>query len=93
MTLFSRFIDGQIPEKLRTSGVDVHRRARLIVAFTLALIVWAPLFVAIYIALGMPSLAAGIVIAVTLGLLNLRLMRELESALIRAPPLFAGSPF
>ena len=36
-------------------------------------------FVALYIALDLPSLAAGILIAVTLGLLNLRLMRELQS--------------
>ena len=33
------------------------------------------MFVALYIALDLPSLAAGILIAVTLGLLNLRLMR------------------
>src|ERR1700733_9279224 len=75
MSFLSRFIDGQIPDKLRNSGVDVHRRARLIVAFTLALVVWAPIFAGLYFALHLPSLAIGILVAVTLGLMNLRLMR------------------
>ncbi|HEY2827481.1 MAG TPA: ATP-binding protein, partial [Pirellulales bacterium] len=79
MAFLSRFIDGQIPEQLRRAGVDLHRRARLIVAFTLALIVWAPLFAAIYFALQLPSLGESILVAVTLGLLNLRLMRAVGS--------------
>jgi signal transduction histidine kinase/AmiR/NasT family two-component response regulator len=75
MSFLSRFIDGQIPDKLRNIGVDAHRRARLIVAFTLALVVWAPIFAGLYFALHLPSLAIGILVAVTLGLMNLRLMR------------------
>jgi signal transduction histidine kinase/ActR/RegA family two-component response regulator len=75
----SRFIDGQISEKLRKGGVDVHRRACLIVAFTLALIVWAPIFAAVYFAMGLPSLAIGILVAVTVGLINLRLVRVVGS--------------
>src|SRR5271156_1187645 len=79
MAFLSRFIDGQIPERLRSAGVDVHRRARLIVAFTLALIVWAPVFAGLYYTLNLPTLAIAILIAVTLGLLNLRLMRAVAS--------------
>ncbi len=75
MALLSRFIDAQIPDKLRNGGVDTHRRARLIVAFTLAPDCLGPVFATIYLLLQLPSLAVGILVGVVLGLINLRLVR------------------
>ena len=79
MTLLSRFIDWQTPDSLRTAGFDLHRRARLIVAFTIALIVWAPIFAVLYWALNLPQLAVSVLIAMLLGAANLGLMRRIGS--------------
>ncbi|HZZ27664.1 MAG TPA: ATP-binding protein [Pirellulales bacterium] len=79
MFFLSRLVDWQIPEALRSGGVDTQRRARLIVAFTFALIIWAPVFAGLYLALQLAPLAICILVAAALGLVNLGLMRWLGS--------------
>ncbi|HTQ37604.1 MAG TPA: response regulator [Pirellulales bacterium] len=82
MSFLSRFVDLQISKQLRSSGVDVHRRARQIVAFTLALIIWAPVFSVLYFAVHLPTLAISILLAAGLGLINLGLMRRFGSVML-----------
>ena len=79
MSLLSRFIDWQIPDSLRVGGFDLHRRARLIVAFTIALIIWAPIFAVLYWELKLPQLSMNVLIAMLLGVANLGLMRRIGS--------------
>lgn len=79
MPSLSRSIDSLIPEELRCPDTDVRRRARLVVAFTLALVIWAPIFSVVYYALNLPTFALAVLIAGALGIINLGLMRLTRS--------------
>jgi len=75
----SRLIDWLIPERLRMEDADTKRRARLIVALTLAIMVWAPVFAVIYQMLGLPGFSIGVLVAGALGAIILGVMRETGS--------------
>src|SRR5580704_3533532 len=79
MSAPARLVDWLIPETLRTGEVDTLRRARLVVALTLAIMVWAPIFAVLYEVLGLPQFSLGVLIAGGLGALILRVMRETGS--------------
>ncbi|MGQ0634117.1 MAG: ATP-binding protein [Planctomycetaceae bacterium] len=56
-------LDRLIPAALRNGDAETLRRARLSIAFTLALVFWVPVFSAIYAFLGAPSLVVALLIA------------------------------
>ena len=76
MSALSRVVDWLIPQALRHAPPDARRRARMVVGFTLALMLWAPVFGAIYHVLGLPELSAGVLVAGALGGLILLLSRH-----------------
>jgi signal transduction histidine kinase/CheY-like chemotaxis protein len=71
----SRILDRLLPERTRTADADMRRRARLVVGFTLALIIWSPIFGAIYHGLHLPDFSAAVLFAGTLGIVILAQMR------------------
>jgi signal transduction histidine kinase/ActR/RegA family two-component response regulator len=71
----SRILDGLLPERTRTADTDTRRRARLVVGFTLALIVWSPTFGVVYHELHLPDFSAAVLFAGTLGIVILAQMR------------------
>jgi signal transduction histidine kinase/CheY-like chemotaxis protein len=71
-----QLMDSLIPGNLRTADADTRRRARLIVAFTLAVMIWSPIFAVLDELLGLsaftlPTVIAGVVGAFLLGLFRL----------------------
>ncbi|MGE5191672.1 MAG: ATP-binding protein [Deltaproteobacteria bacterium] len=76
MSVFSQLVDWQLPAGLHTGNADTRRRARMVVGFTLALIIWAPVFAVIYSMLHLPEFSIGVLIAGTLGVLILGLLRR-----------------
>jgi signal transduction histidine kinase/CheY-like chemotaxis protein len=71
----SRILDGLLPERTRTADADTRRRARLVVGFTLALIIWSPIFGVVYHELHLPDFSAAVLFAGTLGIVILAQMR------------------
>src|SRR5260221_6715423 len=71
----SRILDGLLPESTRTADTDTRRRARLVVGFTLALIIWSPIFGVVYHELHLPDFSAAVLFAGTLGIVILAQMR------------------
>jgi signal transduction histidine kinase len=76
MSALMQLMDSLIPGNLRTADADTRRRARLIIAFTLAVMIWSPVFAVLDETLGLsaftlPTLFAGGVGAVLLGLFRL----------------------
>jgi signal transduction histidine kinase/CheY-like chemotaxis protein len=71
----SRILDGLLPEKTRTADTDTRRRARLVVGFTLALIVWSPIFGIVYHGLHLPDFSAAVLFAGMVGIAILAQMR------------------
>src|SRR5215831_21083394 len=82
MPFLSKSIDALIPEEFRNPDTDARRRARLVVAFTLALVIWAPIFAVVYETLRLPAFAIGVLVAGALGIMNLALMRVTRSIAI-----------
>jgi signal transduction histidine kinase len=76
MSHLSQLVDSQLPESLRAGDPDTRRRARMIVGFTLALIVWAPVFALIYHALGLPDFSIGVLVAGGVGVLIMGIFRQ-----------------
>jgi len=58
-----QLLDRLLPQDMREGDADTRRRARLVLAFTLALIFWVPVFSAIYWWLNIPALAIGVMVA------------------------------
>jgi signal transduction histidine kinase/CheY-like chemotaxis protein len=79
MPFQSKSIDALIPQELRSPETDERRRARLVVAFTLALVIWAPIFAIVYQVLRLPAFSLAVLIAGALGITNLGLMRLTRS--------------
>jgi len=79
MPFLSKSIDALIPEELRSPDTDERRRARLVVAFTMALVIWAPIFAVVYFALRLPAFSIGVLTAGALGIINLGVMRLTRS--------------
>jgi signal transduction histidine kinase/ActR/RegA family two-component response regulator len=79
MSAPARLVDWLVPERLRSGDADTLRRARLVVALTLAIMVWAPIFGVIYHVLGLPTFSIGVAVAGALGALILGVMRETGS--------------
>jgi signal transduction histidine kinase/ActR/RegA family two-component response regulator len=79
MSFQSKSIDALIPQELRGPDTDARRRARLIIAFTLALVIWAPIFAIIYHILRLPAFSIAVLCAGALGIVNLGLMRLTRS--------------
>ncbi len=71
----SRILDGFLPERMRTADTDTRRRARLVVGFTLALIVWSPIFGVVYHKLHLPDFSAAVLFAGAVGIVILAQMR------------------
>src|SRR6266496_3246059 len=79
MTFLSKSFDALIPQELRSPGTNEYRRARLVVAFTLALVIWAPIFAIVYHVLRLPAFSLAVLIAAALGIINLGVMRWTRS--------------
>jgi len=71
----ARILDAFLPGKTRLADHDTRRRARLVVGFTLALIIWAPIFAVIFNALSLPHFSASVSFAGAIGVLILVQMR------------------
>ncbi len=74
-----RLYDRQIPEVLRCGSPDAHRRARLVLGFTLALAFWSPVFAVIYAWLDAPALSFAVLLAGAVVLLVPAVMRWTQS--------------
>ena len=72
-------VDRLIPAHLISADADTWRRARLVVCFTLALVIWGPIFAVIYLWLGLPEFSVAVLVAATLGVANICLMRRTRS--------------
>jgi signal transduction histidine kinase/CheY-like chemotaxis protein len=79
MSFPSKSIDALIPQELRAPDTDERRRARLIIAFTLALVIWAPIFAIVYHILQLPAFSIAVLVAGALGIINLAVMRLTRS--------------
>lgn len=79
MSLLSQLVDWLIPEKLRTADAESRRRVRLVVAFTLAVMAWAPIFAVVYQVLQLPHFSIGVLIAGAFGACILALVRSTGS--------------
>ncbi len=79
-TALSRLVDWLLPEKLRTADADTRRRARLIIAFTFALVIWAPIFAVVYDVLRLPAFACSVLLAGVLSLVNIAFFRATGSS-------------
>jgi signal transduction histidine kinase len=79
MPFQSKSIDALIPQELRSPNTDERRRARLVAAFTLALVIWAPIFAIVYHVLRLPAFSLAVLVAAALGIINLGLMRLTRS--------------
>ena len=63
MGILLQFLDSLLPPEMRGGDADTRRKARLVLAFTLALIFWVPVFFVIYWWLDVPALSIGVVLA------------------------------
>ncbi len=79
ISTLSRFLDWLVPEQIRAADADARRRARLVVGFTLALVIWGPIFSVVYVALGLPQFSVAVLIAAALGILNIAAFRRTGS--------------
>jgi signal transduction histidine kinase/CheY-like chemotaxis protein len=84
MSGLARLVDWLLPVQLRAGDADVRRRARMLVGFTLALIIWAPIFAVIYNVLDLPEFSRGVLIAGGLGIVILGMMRGTGSIRVTA---------
>ncbi len=93
MLALSRIMDWLIPENLRTDDADVRRRARLVLAFTFAVMLWSVLFALIDEYLGLPDLIIPTLVAGTLGgviLVLFRVTRSISLVTHLMPPVLFG---
>lgn len=58
-----RLFDRLLPPPLHSADADTRRRARLVIGFTVALLVWSPIFASLYVWWNAPQLAVAILIA------------------------------
>ncbi|HLJ11130.1 MAG TPA: histidine kinase dimerization/phospho-acceptor domain-containing protein, partial [Planctomycetaceae bacterium] len=79
MPALRRYFNWLIPQELQTADADTRRRARLLVAFTLALMVWSPVFGLIYRLLMAPIISDAILIAGAFGFVTLGLLKITRS--------------
>lgn len=74
-----QLLDRLLPQEMREGDADTRRRARLVLAFTLALIFWVPVFSAMYWWLEIPALAMGVTIAGIVAVLVPIVLRQTRS--------------
>lgn len=74
-TWADRIVGWTVPESLRRSGEEQHRRAQFVTLLTAAVCGWAPAFSALYWSFGSPASGIAILCAAALGLFGLWLLR------------------